>query len=198
LPDVDPSCPELLQPCNLSCLIDPARGDVDVHAVLHALRLGDFDEYQLNVSLAWVPGCGHPHPLSLSLRFPPESRCPELRSALHVVAVNVDLDESRSHEGAFNHTGAAPKREHPRRRSGQRETGQQRIQQAADLLALPVGDFVRSAAEMRAEQVIRNTASTLVPIDFFEALLRALDQPARPNAALKRAARRGRTVVQPR
>jgi len=40
------------------------------------------------------------------LRFPPESRCPELCSALHVVAVNVDLDESRSHEGAFNHTGA--------------------------------------------------------------------------------------------
>jgi uncharacterized protein (DUF1778 family) len=79
-----------------------------------------------------------------------------------------------------------------------RPEAKQRIQQAADLLALPVGDFVRSAAEIRAEQVIRNNASTLVPVDFFDALLRALDQSARPNAALKRAARRRRTVLQPR
>ena len=79
-----------------------------------------------------------------------------------------------------------------------RPEAKQRIQQAADLLALPVGDFVRSAAEIRAEQVIRNSASTPVPVDFFEALLRALDEPARPNAALKRAAGRRRTVVQPR
>jgi len=46
-----------------------------------------------------------------------------------------------------------------------RPESKQRIQQAADLLALSVGDFVRSAAEIRAEQVIRDSASTLVPAD---------------------------------
>ena len=71
-----------------------------------------------------------------------------------------------------------------------------RIQHAADLLEIPVSDFVRSAAEFQAEQVLRERASTVVPQDFFEALISALDEPPRPSDALKRAARRLPDVIQ--
>jgi uncharacterized protein (DUF1778 family) len=79
-----------------------------------------------------------------------------------------------------------------------RPEAKRRIQQAADLLALPVSDFVRSAAEMRADQVLRNSAATVVSADFFDELLRALDHPPRSNAALRRAGRKAGTVSRPR
>jgi uncharacterized protein (DUF1778 family) len=73
-----------------------------------------------------------------------------------------------------------------------------RIERAAQLERVPVGDFVRSAAEARADQVIREHDATVVPADFFQAMLVALDTPARANAALARAAARARDLVQPR
>ena len=67
---------------------------------------------------------------------------------------------------------------------------------AADLVNLPVSDFVRSAAEDRAEQILREHESqTRVPAAFFDSLLEALDDPARPSPALRRASRRTRDVV---
>ena len=69
------------------------------------------------------------------------------------------------------------------------------IEHAAELVNLPVGDFVRSAAEERAAEVIRASAATVVPADFFASLLAALDAPAQPNRALARASRRARRVV---
>lgn len=68
-----------------------------------------------------------------------------------------------------------------------------RITLAADLVNVPVSDFVRSAAEDRAEQILREHESqTRVPAAFFDDLLAALDDSARPSAALRRAARRAR------
>jgi len=71
-----------------------------------------------------------------------------------------------------------------------------KIALAADLLNLPVSDFVRSAAEDRAEEILREHESqTRVPAAFFDSLLAALDDPARPSPALRRASRRTRDVV---
>ena len=71
-----------------------------------------------------------------------------------------------------------------------------RIEQAAALVHTPVSEFVRSAAEERAARVmVEHNAQTLVPATFFDELLAALDEPARPAAALTRAARRGRAAV---
>ena len=68
-----------------------------------------------------------------------------------------------------------------------------RIALAADLVNVPVSDFVRSAAEDRAEQILHEHESqTRVPAAFFDDLLLALDNSDRPSAALRRAARRAR------
>lgn len=71
-----------------------------------------------------------------------------------------------------------------------------RLERAAALVQVPVSDFVRSAAEDRAEQILReHDTQTRVPADFFDDLLTALDAPAQPNAALARAALRARGLV---
>jgi uncharacterized protein (DUF1778 family) len=71
-----------------------------------------------------------------------------------------------------------------------------KIARAADLVNLPVSDFVRSAAEDRAEEVLREHESqTRVPAAFYDDLLAALDEPVRPSPALRRASRRTRDVV---
>lgn len=68
-----------------------------------------------------------------------------------------------------------------------------RIERAADLLHEPVSEFVRTAAEEKAERVIReHEAITTVPAEFIEDLLDALDAPRRANAALGRAAKQAR------
>lgn len=71
-----------------------------------------------------------------------------------------------------------------------------RLERAAELARVPVSDFVRSAAEERAEQVLReHDTQTTVPAGFFDDLLAALDAPAQANDALARAAEQARRVV---
>lgn len=71
-----------------------------------------------------------------------------------------------------------------------------RIEHAAALLHAPVSEFVRTAVEERAEQVMaEHEAHTRVPADFFDDLLAALDTPAAESGALARAARRARDAV---
>lgn len=71
-----------------------------------------------------------------------------------------------------------------------------RIEHAAALADVPVSDFVRTAAEERAEEVMaEHDALTRVPADFFDDLLAALDAPSEPSDALARAARRARGAV---
>jgi uncharacterized protein (DUF1778 family) len=71
-----------------------------------------------------------------------------------------------------------------------------RLERAAALAKVGVSDFVRSAAEDRAEQVLgEHDTRTLVPAEFYDELLAALDAPAKLNPALSRAARRARDLV---
>ncbi|WP_203716382.1 type II toxin-antitoxin system TacA family antitoxin [Asanoa siamensis] len=74
-----------------------------------------------------------------------------------------------------------------------------RIERAAELVNETTSDFARTATEERAERVLHeHESATVVPADFFDELLRALDAPARPNPALQAAARRARSAVEGR
>lgn len=74
-----------------------------------------------------------------------------------------------------------------------------RIERAADLVHEPVSEFARTAAEEKAERVIReHEATTTVPAEFFDDLLDALDAldaAPRANAALARAAQQARETI---
>lgn len=71
-----------------------------------------------------------------------------------------------------------------------------RIERAAELVREPVSEFARTAAEEKADRIIREyEATTTVPAEFFNDLLDALDAPPRANAALTRAAKRARETV---
>lgn len=77
-----------------------------------------------------------------------------------------------------------------------RRDSKARLERAADLMQVPLSDFVRSAAEDRADEVLReHETQTRVPAEFFDELLAALDVPAQSNAALARAAKRARSIV---
>ena len=55
---------------------------------------------------------------------------------------------------------------------------------------------MRAAAEQRADEVLReHDAVTIVPVDYFDQLISALDEPPRANPALARAAKRARRSV---
>jgi uncharacterized protein (DUF1778 family) len=80
-----------------------------------------------------------------------------------------------------------------------RADAKRRIELAAELLHESASDFARTAAEDRAERVLReHMLTTVVPAEYFDDLLRALDAPAKPNETLKEAARRARTAVEQR
>lgn len=71
-----------------------------------------------------------------------------------------------------------------------------RIEHAAELAQVPVSDFVRSAAEERAELVLaEHQSQTRVSAAFFDALLDALDTEAQPSPALAASAARARTLL---
>ena len=68
-----------------------------------------------------------------------------------------------------------------------------RIEYAARLDDLSVSGFVVAAAEQHADEVVRrHQKHTVVPADFFDALIAELDEPAVANPALTAAVRRSR------
>lgn len=71
----------------------------------------------------------------------------------------------------------------------------QRIEEAAALSGESASDFARRAAIARAEEILRRRERTMVPPDYFDALLRELDEAPVRNARLADAARRARDVV---
>ncbi len=74
--------------------------------------------------------------------------------------------------------------------------GKARLKLAADLAHVPLSDFVRTAAEEKADEVLRQHETlTRVPARFFDDLLAALDAPAERNDALTRATKRARSTV---
>lgn len=71
-----------------------------------------------------------------------------------------------------------------------------RIERAAELVHEPVSEFARTAAEEKAERIIReHEATTVVPAEYFDDLLEALDAPPRANPALTRAAEQARETL---
>jgi uncharacterized protein (DUF1778 family) len=71
---------------------------------------------------------------------------------------------------------------------------EQRLRAAAAVSDQSLTDFVISAAEERAADVL--ATHTLVPADYFEQLVKALDAPVSHNEALRELAQRPRRVKQ--
>src|SRR5487761_2713885 len=61
------------------------------------------------------------------------------------------------------------------------------LKEAASLTDQTLTGFILDAASRRAEEVIAQTSTTVVPSEFFDALLGALDQPPTANVALQHA-----------
>jgi uncharacterized protein (DUF1778 family) len=75
-----------------------------------------------------------------------------------------------------------------------RPDAERRLRAAAAAIDQSLTDFVIAAAEARADEVL--ATRTLVPGDYFDALIAALDAPVQPNAALRAAASQRRRAEQ--
>lgn len=73
---------------------------------------------------------------------------------------------------------------------------ERRIRQAAELADQSLSSSLVGAALDRADEVMAEVSTTVVPTAFFDALCAALDQPPQPSAGLIRVARRPRRVRQ--
>jgi uncharacterized protein (DUF1778 family) len=67
------------------------------------------------------------------------------------------------------------------------------LEDAARSLGVPLTEFVLGAAQDKADEVL--AAKTVVPTDYFDKLIDALDAPAEENEPMRRAALRAPSVV---
>jgi uncharacterized protein (DUF1778 family) len=67
------------------------------------------------------------------------------------------------------------------------------LEDAARSLGVPLTEFVLGAAQDKADEVL--AAKTVVPADYFDKLIDALDAPAEENEPLRSAASRAPSVV---
>lgn len=74
------------------------------------------------------------------------------------------------------------------------EEAEKRLRAAAEAANETLTEFVLGAAEARAEELL--ASRTVVPPDYFDQLLAALNEPPTPVPVLARAARRQRRFVQ--
>ncbi len=72
------------------------------------------------------------------------------------------------------------------------------LKRAADLTNQTLTSFILSAAEERAQQVVADSNTTVVPSEYFDELLDALDRPPVVNPSLRKAARRLNKVIDQR
>ena len=72
------------------------------------------------------------------------------------------------------------------------------IRCAAQLSHTSLSAFVTEAAFEKAEQVLLEERTTIVPAEFFDRLVQALDEPGRAVPSLQAAAARRREVLKPR
>ena len=70
----------------------------------------------------------------------------------------------------------------------------ERIEQAASVTGVSVSAFMVDAAVERADEIIAAATTTVVPADYFDALLEALDEPE-PAPRLEGAAKRARRTA---
>ncbi|HEV2360594.1 MAG TPA: DUF1778 domain-containing protein [Acidimicrobiales bacterium] len=64
------------------------------------------------------------------------------------------------------------------------------LKQAASLTNQTLTGFMLDAAEHRAREVVAEATTTVVPSDFFDRLIASLDDPPKPNAPARAAAKR--------
>jgi uncharacterized protein (DUF1778 family) len=69
------------------------------------------------------------------------------------------------------------------------------LKQAARLTNQTLTGFVLDAAERRAQEVVAEANTTMLPSAFFDQLLSALEQRPEANQALRKAARRRRRLI---
>ncbi|MGB3186660.1 MAG: DUF1778 domain-containing protein [Ornithinimicrobium sp.] len=70
------------------------------------------------------------------------------------------------------------------------------IERAAAIVHEPVSEFARTAAEEKADRIVReHEATTTVSADFFDELLDAFDAPPLANESLVRAAQHAQRTV---
>lgn len=69
------------------------------------------------------------------------------------------------------------------------------IERAAKSLDLTTSAFVLRTMSQVSEDILRRDRVTVVPPDFYEAMIASLDSPAEPNRALADAARRSREMI---
>ena len=67
-----------------------------------------------------------------------------------------------------------------------------RIGRAAAFTGESMSAFIVSAAVQRADDVIGEYSSTVVPVEYFDQLVAALDEPPEPSPRLAAAAKRAR------
>ncbi|MDX8399997.1 MAG: DUF1778 domain-containing protein [Gallionellaceae bacterium] len=72
----------------------------------------------------------------------------------------------------------------------------QLLDKAASYSHLSISEFVLSHALASAQQVVQEHESITLQPEYFEAFMDALDAPAKPNTALKRALKRHAEQVQ--
>ena len=72
------------------------------------------------------------------------------------------------------------------------------LKEAASLTDQTLTGFILDAASRRAEEVIAQTSTTVVPSEFFDALLGALEEPLASNVALQHAAQHLERLVEQR
>lgn len=70
------------------------------------------------------------------------------------------------------------------------------LKQAASLTNQTLTAFILDAASRRADEIIAEANTTVVPSAFFDQLLDALDQTPVPNVALRKASRRFDALVE--
>ncbi|MFC4610585.1 DUF1778 domain-containing protein [Streptomyces maoxianensis] len=69
------------------------------------------------------------------------------------------------------------------------------IEHAASICHVSMSAFVLQTMRQAAEDVLRRDRVTVVPPDFYEAMIASLEAPAEPDKALVDAARRSREIV---
>jgi len=69
------------------------------------------------------------------------------------------------------------------------------IERAASTCHLTMSSFILQTMRQASEDVMRRDRVTVVPPDFYEAMMASLEAPAEPDKALVEAARRRRELV---
>jgi hypothetical protein len=95
LPDVDPACPECDKPLNLLVAVLGTAGQIEVHAILDRLQVGDWHEAHADGRILVGPYDDLTLPLGQNL--PAERLGPEPGQPRQVVSVNDDVMQSDRH-----------------------------------------------------------------------------------------------------